>query len=196
MMKVRAIMSGAVMIGSLTCSQSHKQSASANAAAQDAKQSTAHSSVPALPENRDAEVQVGPTTMLVQGAGQRDPASKYYSETAVVVQCDKEWKQGQCLWIEAAIDNAKPHIGIMDFSVIRWTDEEVLAEPAGIGHMCYNDVLLIKLAEPFRGEFPSKGTTTLTRTPRVASEEARKACETLSETTPVVYRVLWSSFQN
>ena len=184
------------MSGSLACSQSHKQSAAANAAPQDAKQSTAHSSVSALPENRDAEIQVGRTTILVQGAGQRDPASKYYSETAVVVQCDKEWKHGECLWIEAATDNTKPHIGIMDFSVIRWTDEEVLAEPAGIGHMCYNDVLLIKLAEPFRGEFPSKGTTTLTRTPRAASEETQKACETLSETTSVVYRVLWSPFQN
>src|ERR1035438_2958512 len=187
------LIAGGVMVGSFACSQQHKQSTAANAAAQDAKQSTAHSSASALPENRDAEVQVGPTTMLVQGQLERSPASRHSSETAVVVECDKEWKEngkGKCLWIEAAIDeNGNPHIGTLDFLVSVWTDEEVFAERAGIGDMCYNEVVLIKLAKPFRGEYPSNGATTLTKTPRALDTETRRACEWLHAMTPEVSRV-------
>ncbi len=193
------------MIGIFACSQQSKRSGADKP--QEPKQNTAQpssipptSKLPTAPKSRDADVEVGPTTMLVQGQLERSPASRHSSETAVVVECDKEWKEngkGKCLWIEAAIDeNGNPHIGTLDFLVSVWTDEEVLAERAGWGHMCYNEVVLIKLAKPFSGEYPSKGATTLTRTPRALDTETRRACETLYAMTPEVYRVLWSPTQN
>ncbi len=139
----------------------------------------------------------GPTNWFVQGQQELNGSTKGSRDAAVVVQCDKTWTdKGACLWIDGSVtENGKPHIGLLDFSIIRWTDEEVLAERAGMGDMCYNEVLLIRLETSYKNKFPSKGATTLTRTPRAGPTAARKACERFFSMKPEVYRVVRSSYQ-
>ena len=186
-----------LLSGSLSCSGQHKQGTSSPVTPSPA--SARASQVPTAPENRDADIEVGATRILVQGTLQRDAKSRYSSwESAVVVECDKEWENGECLWIVGDVnDKGKPHVGIEEFKVIRWTDEEVIAEPAGMGHVCYTEMVQIKLAKPFRGEFPSKGVTTFARTPKTAvTDDTRKACESVYEMKPEIERVVWSPSQN
>ncbi len=192
-MKARGILIGlvvgAVMFGFFGCSQS-KQSVVDKP--QETKQSLPQSQVPA-PGPQDAEIAFGDTNLQTDGLWNGTPTSKDSTHGAAVeIECEQgKGKKGECLLVEATILYAQPYISVRHLSVVQWTDDEVLAEPAD-SHGCTNDVLLIKVARRAQQRV-SKGTTTLTRTPAAFgkdTEAMQKECEAQYNMEPTVYRLV------